>query len=649
MKLRLIELKIKDFAGIKKESFKFDGKDSKIYGDNATGKTTTAIALNWLLFDKGLEGQKIDIVPKDENNEHIHERVPTVEAVLDMNGTKLHLKRESHPNYEKVEGSTKKHYKNSRTTKQYIDEVPYPITKFKNAINDIIDEEVFKLVTNPDAFAQLHWQDKRKILFQIAGDLSDEDIINSNSELKDLLEIISKRDIEDEKKVINDQLKKAREDLEHIPVKINTLNEQLTNTELNESEIEKALVYLDTEIDHLKEKRTDIERSGAALEIKREIDDVEHKIKVLKRNAELEHQNKTLGIQKEINVLKNEIDDLEYQNRFKRADNGNLTATKDDKLVNYKHLTEEQERVQEEEFTNPNNDNCPLCGQPIPEHEFQEKVERAQSEFNKSKSVRLERLTQDIKSIVNQGKEITKKIDENDEDIKKTQSLIDKNQKTLDKITHQLKEINSEQSQIEDSAEYKKLLVQKSELESSLKDEKSLSDRKTTEITSEISDKENERHKVLQQLSELFNQQRLKKSIANYRKEEESILDTIENLKYRKYLIEEFTKTKVNLITEKVNGMFEIARFKLFHQQVNGDISDTCQIMVNGVTYDGGLNNAMRINVGLDIIKTLSKHYKAEAMIFIDNAEAVTKLNDTDAQQIQLIVSKQDKKLRLEV
>ena len=34
---------------------------------------------------------------------------------------------------------------------------------------------------------------------------------------------------------------------------------------------------------------------------------------------------------------------------------------------------------------------------------------------------------------------------------------------------------------------------------------------------------------------------------------------------------------------------------------------------VDGVEYSGGLNNAARINVGLDIINTLSQHYKITA------------------------------------
>lgn len=648
MKIRLIELTLKDFAGVKKESFNFEGKDAKIYGDNATGKTTTAVALNWLLFDKGLEGQKIDIVPKDNNNEHIHERVPTVEAIFDMNGNEMILKRESHPNYEKVEGSTKKHYKKSRTTKQYIDEVPYPITKFKNAINDIINEEVFKLVTNPDAFAQLHWQEKRKILFEIAGDISDEDIINSNAELKDLLEVIQKRDLEDEKKVINDQLKKSREDLEHIPVKINTLNEQLSDEKFDETELDKTLVRLNDEIDALKEQREDVKHGGAVIEVKREIEDINYKMNVLKRDIETNTKDKVDSLQRDLDNLELEIKMLERRKTAKLGDNGNLAASKEAKLKEYRELVDEIERVRDEAFVMYSDaSHCSHCGQTLPEHDAKKLIEHAQAEFNKKKSDLLESYEYTKQRIVEEGKKLTEQIENNEEDIKTIENDIKERETKFKEVSAYLKEAENNVSKAENNGEYKALRDKRASLESKLSDERATTEDKVKELRNQIDNKQDRIVETLKRQGRMDHQRNLKKSIEDYRKEEGSILDTIEQLKYRKHLIDQFTKTKVNLITEKVNDMFDIARFKLFHQQVNGDISDTCQIMVDGVIYDGGLNNAMRINVGLDIIKTLSSHFNAEAMIFIDNAEAVTKLNDTDAQQIQLIVSENDKNLRM--
>ena len=105
----------------------------------------------------------------------------------------------------------------------------------------------------------------------------------------------------------------------------------------------------------------------------------------------------------------------------------------------------------------------------------------------------------------------------------------------------------------------------------------------------------------------------------------------------------------MNLLESKINSRFKLARFKLFDQQINGGLSEVCEALFNGVPYSGGLNNAARINVGLDIINTLSEHYGFTAPIFIDNAEAVCRLLKTNGQQIKLIVSEQYKKLRVEV
>ena len=51
--------------------------------------------------------------------------------------------------------------------------------------------------------------------------------------------------------------------------------------------------------------------------------------------------------------------------------------------------------------------------------------------------------------------------------------------------------------------------------------------------------------------------------------------------------------------------------------------------------------------MGIDIINTLSRHYGVTVPLFIDNAEAVKKLLDCNAQVIRLVVSEMDKELRV--
>ena len=104
----------------------------------------------------------------------------------------------------------------------------------------------------------------------------------------------------------------------------------------------------------------------------------------------------------------------------------------------------------------------------------------------------------------------------------------------------------------------------------------------------------------------------------------------------------------MQLLEEKINSKFKHARFKLFDQQINDGLRENCETLYKGIPYSSGLNNAARINIGLDIINTLSDHYDFAAPIFVDNSEAVTKLIDVNAQVISLVVSEVDKELRIE-
>ena len=87
-------------------------------------------------------------------------------------------------------------------------------------------------------------------------------------------------------------------------------------------------------------------------------------------------------------------------------------------------------------------------------------------------------------------------------------------------------------------------------------------------------------------------------------------------------------------------------------EQINGGVKEDCEVLIPG---EGGrmvpytfANNAARINAGLEIISVLAEHWNTEMPVFIDNAESVTHLADTWMQTIRLVVSEQDKQLRLE-
>ena len=50
--MKILNLTLENFRGIKNLSIDFDGKDADIYGANGLGKTTIANAICWLLIDR---------------------------------------------------------------------------------------------------------------------------------------------------------------------------------------------------------------------------------------------------------------------------------------------------------------------------------------------------------------------------------------------------------------------------------------------------------------------------------------------------------------------------------------------------------------------------------------------------------------------
>ena len=122
--------------------------------------------------------------------------------------------------------------------------------------------------------------------------------------------------------------------------------------------------------------------------------------------------------------------------------------------------------------------------------------------------------------------------------------------------------------------------------------------------------------------------------------------EALESIEKMLYLMEEFTRYKAKKVESSVNDLFRLASFRLFREQANGGLEERCDAQYDGVPFLG-LNNGMKVNVGIDIINALSRYYGVTVPLFVDNAEAVTRLESCNAQVIRLVVSEEDKELRI--
>ncbi|MGM9642945.1 MAG: hypothetical protein ACI3XI_07025, partial [Eubacteriales bacterium] len=138
-----------------------------------------------------------------------------------------------------------------------------------------------------------------------------------------------------------------------------------------------------------------------------------------------------------------------------------------------------------------------------------------------------------------------------------------------------------------------------------------------------------------------------RKRIEELQEDARHAAEKLDELEKMLLLIEEYTRYKTQFVEDSINGMFRIARFRLFREQANGGIEDRCDVVLDGVPYIN-INSGAKINLGIDIINTLSAAYGVSVPLFVDNAESVTKLENSNNQIIRLVVSETDKELRYE-
>ncbi|WP_214528121.1 AAA family ATPase [Staphylococcus pseudintermedius] len=638
MHLRLNKLTIENFAGIKEQIFEFDGHNSKIYGANGSGKTTTATALQWLLFDKGLDGstKSFNPVPVDINNHELYELIPTVEAEFTIDNHTLVLRKESRPKYTTNQKTNRKEYSRSRTKRQFINEEPVKISDYKSRIKDVIDEDVFKLITNPAAFNNLDWKKRREILFEIADPINNEDIINSNDELKGLSDLLNDHDIETKKKIVSDKIKQINKEIQDIPTRINQESKGLQEVEpLSDSELKQ----IESEIEALKQQRIEVKNGSKFIELKNKLIDKEAELSRLKSNHNFEIDNKIHALTNEFNAEQSTV--LNYTSKI-RVHNREIEHEEKRRkalLSDYKMIETNFKELQDKQFEYTATNLCETCGQKLPADQIESVKQKALEKFNKEKSADLEVLTNKKDEMLNEGKKIKPVIEKIQTEIDKYQKYVEDASKKSEKIKTQIDEFKEKQTDVTETEAYRAIV---SEIEEIKQEQQNIQESIASTILmidEQIHDLYLKKSKFDERLIIIESNKRSEQRIKELRSKEDNLLDEKEEYACQLYQLNLFTTTKINMLTDNINKKFDMAEFKLFNQLVNGELEETCITLVDGVEYSGGLNNAARINVGLDIINSLCRHYNVTAPIFIDNAESVTDIIKTDAQQIQLIVS----------
>lgn len=629
--MKLVQLNLQNFKGIEFGDFRFTN-NTIIRGDNATGKTTVFDALCWLLFGKDSLDRADFQIKTLKNGEPVHNVNHMVQAAFDNeDGTGFTLKRIYREKYSNPRGGEVK--LTGHTTDYFINDVPSKEKEYKAFINNMINEDVFKLITNPLFFnEQYTWQNRRKLLLEMCGDVDDASVINSKDELKRLTELLNGRSVDEQRKIIASKKTAINKELDMIPVRIDEAVKCKPTPLEAEQKLKDDIATIETAIKQLEEDKSVIingldgaERTAKIREVKRKLAD--RKSQLMNEHTDKERR---LGHNYQLSLTKLQMAECE-RDRYKDREYELDTQIKQEE-ARIDKLQAEFDEFNQSQF---NKELCPTCGQELPASKYEE----LQAKFNKNKAEKLE----EWQALIDSAKALKQNYIEQKElmQVKADGMCSQIEELTNDKNTKQKAMNEVGEVDLDNDVQVNDL---KAELFMLELDEDNTSDDQLKRIDSELSELADKRSTLQTELTKYDVIRDITKRINELEQEQQRLINEKNLVDETAFLLDEFVKAKVEMLEDTINKHLTITTFKMANVLVNGNVEDCCETMVDGVPYRS-LNNAARINAGIDIINALTKFYNVIAPVFIDNAEAVTNFIDCKSQTIKLIVDETCKEL----
>ena len=652
--IRLDGLSEKHFKGITSFSFKINGKDASIYGDNGTGKTTQFDAFLWLLFGKdSTDRSAFKIKPQDAEGNDIHNLQTEAEATLLIDGKPLKLKKMQEEKWTKKQGTGVTQL-TGNTVNYWWDEEPVSETDYKKRMGELLNENVFRMITNPMYFnTKVEWKERRKIILQICGDKTDEEVIASDAKLAKLTEILSGKSIDSYKNILADKKKALEKERADIPPRIDELMLSIPKEQTDYTAVEAELQGYKDIMTGIELDMTNATNTASGYRAKQQkLYGLMGKLESAKSRIDSEAgagrkvlvdemvklQGERYQIEAQKNSTANQI--TFYENSIK------LNAVKRQQLLEeWKSLTQEMKNVMTAEFMEPSEDNfvCYACGHELDEGHKETRLAEMRIKFdeNQKKSI------SDVEVALEKNKAAGQALKQNTETLQKSietyKDAIVKVQARLNETDARIAEIDAELAQPTATPDYT-ADVEYTSLQSQIDALQAELDKPVQDVTANLLQNKREIQEKIDAYNKTLNSKETAeknlKRIEELKAEEKRLAAKISELEGHGYLIDQFIVAKVNLTEANINSHFKCVRWKMFNLQVNGGIDECCDAMVNTngcyVPFTDA-NHAGKTNGGIDCINALCEYYGVTAPIFVDFDESVSERIETNSQVISLV------------
>ena len=643
--IKLMNLSIMDFKGIHTLDIPFGGSNAMISGQNGEGKTSVYDALCWLLTGKDARGnqpesENFNIKPRDAHERVLSGAMPTVTGTFDVDGDTITFRKVYKEKWEKPRGMAEAKFA-GHTTEHYIDDIPQKESEYKRIVGEIIPENVFQLLADVYRFpASLKWQDRRKLLFELCSVQDDKAIMAKDARFAPLSEALGRWSVDEYKQSLKTSRRKVNDALEKLPVRIDEVEKSVSALRGMD------FAALHTQADQLTARKStleaelyDITHDTALMGAKNAFATLQNQLTALENeNTAHRHSQQVPAIdprkeiQRELDTARRELE--REQSAFSAAKTQIQMAEM--RLEDYRA---QWKTVHSKKYDGK--DTCPTCGQKLPP----DKIQAAKAEFERDKKARQDRLLADSDVIKSGIADQQKLADAAEAKAAQWEQKIQQLEKNLAEAAV------PEAPAIEDLPDYAR---QREELQTSIRqaDEKCRelaenSNAQAQKIKADIVSLETQLSSLRAEIAKESNIAAAENRIKELQAERHTQVVEMDKLDALLALCEDFTRYKVQSITDAINSHFKRVRFRLFREQINGGLDDCCDVMMDGKPY-GSLSDGEKVKAGMDIISTLSRFYGVKMPLFIDRAESVTDMPQADMQMIQLVV-RENRKLEVEV
>lgn len=636
----LKRIALRNFKGLESFAIDFTSNETNILGKNTAGKTTIFDAYNWLLFGKdSLDRTDFPIKTYNKDNNIIPKLEHEVSGIILSDGEEIELRRLYTEKWTRKRGNDIEELTGHETS-FYINGVEKKKAEYETFVKQLIDEQISKVITNPLYFMEkMKWNDRREILSTMAGEISNEMVLEQFGNSEQLKQLLSDgKDLQEQKQVLRQKIKLLETQLSEIGTRLLEVNREgmfHTDFEAIENEIEtktqmiKALErsIVDIQEANSQEQNKVIDAQNEKFKLNTKLNELQSELTLKNSTAKNEVLVKRMDIEREITHLKNQIENIQTQAQNIEQNIASLQAEND-------NLREQYKQTQTLEFQlNQNDVYCPTC-----KREFDNsimKVEELKASFNTNKNQRL--------TAINETGVLNKKRIE-DLNLKLLQLNKSELERKLEAKQLELQNFNAsiQSNELVTIPEIEQL---KKQIEAFF-----IPEIQTTDFSELLSNKNNLQEQLDELKSKLHAKDELKRKKERQNEltiEKQNVAQEIAHLQRIDADIDQFNKAKIEIVENRINGLFKLVSWKMFNVQVNGGLEPTCEAIVDGKPYSA-MNKALQMNVGIDIANALNLHYGILAPIFIDNRESITTLIASQSQIVNLIVDKECETLTIQ-